>query len=208
MDDRYFELEKIHGQDGARLAAESQSAAIDQIESIASRENIDCDFTRLDGYLFLAPGESRETLERELAAANRAGLVGLEILGRTPFTSFDAGPCLRFPRQAQFHPLKYLAGLASAIERLGGCICCDTGAASIETGTPDKVLTKNGHTVQAGAVVVATNTPINDLLAIHTKQSPYLTYAISAEVPTGFIAKGLYWDTLDRCDRQSHRSFH
>ncbi len=197
LDDRYFEVEKIHGEEGSQLAAESHSAAIDRIESIAKVENIECDFARLDGYLFLAPGESRDTLDQELAAASRAGLAGLEILEQTPFTSFDAGPCLRFRRQAQFHPLKYFAGLASAIERLGGRIYCATGAASIEGGPTPKVTTKSGHTVRAKAVVVATNSPINDLLAIHTKQSPYLTYAICAETPSGLVAKGLYWDTLD-----------
>ncbi len=71
------------------------------------------------------------------------------------------------------------------------------GRLASKDGTPTKVLTKNGRTVQSQAVVVATNTPINDLLAIHTKQAPYLTYAISAEVPTGYIPKGLYWDTLE-----------
>ncbi len=102
LDDRYFELEKIHGEQGTRLAAESHSAAIDRIESIAKREQIDCDFARLDGYLFLAPREPRETLEQELAAASRAGLRGLEILNRTPFTSFDAGPACDFLTRRNF----------------------------------------------------------------------------------------------------------
>src|SRR4051812_30505677 len=44
LDDRYVEIEKAHGRDGARLAAESHQAAIDRIESIASQEDIDCDF--------------------------------------------------------------------------------------------------------------------------------------------------------------------
>jgi glycine/D-amino acid oxidase-like deaminating enzyme len=197
LDDRYFELEKIHGEEGARLAAESHSAAIDKIESVVNLEGMDCDFSRLDGYLFLARGESREMLDRELDAARRAGLKGLEIIERAPLTSFDTGPCLRFPRQAQFHPLKYFAGLASAIERLGGRVCCGTHVSRIEGGSPTKVTTKNGRTVQAQAVVVATNTPINDLLVIHTKQAPYLTYAISAEIPVGSVPKALYWDTLD-----------
>src|SRR5665811_518442 len=50
LDDRYFELEKLHGERGARLAAESHAAAIDQIERIVNEEKIDCDFERLDGY--------------------------------------------------------------------------------------------------------------------------------------------------------------
>ncbi len=31
LDDRYFELEKFHGEEGARLAAQSHTAAIDKI---------------------------------------------------------------------------------------------------------------------------------------------------------------------------------
>ena len=53
------------------------------------------------------------------------------------------------------------------------------------------------HEVRAGAVVVATNSPINDMLAIHTKQAPYMTYVIGARVPTGSVTDALYWDTLD-----------
>ena len=74
LDDRYFEIERLHGERGARLAAESHTAAIDRIESIVARERIECDFIRLDGYLFRAPEHDEEYLDRELAAAHRAGL--------------------------------------------------------------------------------------------------------------------------------------
>ena len=53
------------------------------------------------------------------------------------------------------------------------------------------------HKVTADAVVVATNSPINDLVAIHTKQAPYMTYVIGARVPAGSVTDALYWDTLD-----------
>src|SRR5262245_2410765 len=130
LDDRYFELEKLLGREAARLAADSHSAAIDRIETIVRQERIDCDFTRLDGYLFLAEGDTRETLERELDAAHRAGLRAVELLERAPFTSFDTGPCLRFPNQGQFHPLKYLAHLVEAIHRAGSRIFTGTHADS------------------------------------------------------------------------------
>ncbi len=197
LDDRYFEIERLHGTQGARLAAESHTAAIDRIEAIVREEQIACDFERLDGYLFLPPGETAEVLDRELDAAHRAGLTGVERLPHAPLTSFDTGPCLRFPGQGQFHPLKYLAGLARAIERDGGRIFTGTHAESIEGGTPARVKTTAGPMVTANAVVVATNTPVNDRVAIHTKQAPYLTYVIGALVPRGSVAKGLFWDTLD-----------
>src|SRR5688572_6251558 len=94
MDDRYFELERLHGRIGARLAAESHTAAIARIESIAREEHIDCQFSRVDGYLFLAEGDKVETLDKELDAARGAGLRGVTKLERAPFTSFDTGPCL------------------------------------------------------------------------------------------------------------------
>jgi glycine/D-amino acid oxidase-like deaminating enzyme/nitrite reductase/ring-hydroxylating ferredoxin subunit len=195
MDDRYFELEHLHGREAARLAADSHTAAIGRIESIVAAEGIDCDFERVDGYLFLAEGDKAETLEKEIAAAQRAGL-DVSMAARAPFGSFDTGPCLRFPRQGQFHPLKYLAGIAQAILRDGGRIYTSTHAEHIEGGSPALVYA-NTHVVTADAVVVATNVPVNDRVAIHTKQAPYMTYVIGARVRRGLLPKVLAWDTGD-----------
>jgi glycine/D-amino acid oxidase-like deaminating enzyme/nitrite reductase/ring-hydroxylating ferredoxin subunit len=196
LDDRYFELEKLRGTEGARLAAESHTAAVERIEAIVAKENIDCDFSRLDGFLFLAEGDKEETLDEELAAAHRAGVAAVAKLARAPFTSFDTGPCLRFPNQGQFHVLKYLAGLAGAIQNRGGRIFNSSHAEDIDGGSPARVRC-GAHNVTAGAVVVATNVPINDRLAIHSKQAPYMTYVIGARVPRGSVPKILSWDTGD-----------
>ncbi|HEX8351906.1 MAG TPA: FAD-dependent oxidoreductase, partial [Pyrinomonadaceae bacterium] len=120
LDDRYYELERLHGERGARLAAESHTAAVDQIEEIVEREGIDCDFERLDGYLFVAPGRSTEELGHELRAAHRCGLTEVKYVERVPYEGFDFGAALHFPYQAQFHILKYMDGLARAFTRLGG----------------------------------------------------------------------------------------
>jgi glycine/D-amino acid oxidase-like deaminating enzyme/nitrite reductase/ring-hydroxylating ferredoxin subunit len=196
LDDRYFEVEKLHGREGARLAADSHTAAIDRIETIVKQEHIECDFTRLDGYLFLAEGDKRETLERELEAAHRAGLRAVELIARAPFPSFDTGPCLRFPNQGQFHPVKYLARLAQAIEHEGGRIFTGSHADRVEGGVPG-VVHVGRHVVTGDAIVVATNVPINDRVAIHTKQAPYMTYVIGARVPRGSVPQVLSWDTGD-----------
>src|SRR5581483_6396578 len=57
LDDRYFELEKLRGAEAIRAAADSHRAAIERIDEIVRRESIDCGFSRLDGYLFLAEGD-------------------------------------------------------------------------------------------------------------------------------------------------------
>jgi glycine/D-amino acid oxidase-like deaminating enzyme/nitrite reductase/ring-hydroxylating ferredoxin subunit len=190
LDDRFTELERLHGEEGARLAAQSHQAAITRIETIAHTEQISCDLQRVDGYLFLAPGDEAKLLELELAAARRAGLRA-ELLPRAPLP-FDTGPCLEFPMQAQFHPLKYVAGLARAILARGGLIHTDTRVATIDG---PRIVTQTGLEIVADQVVVATNVPVNDVAVIHTKQAAYRSYVIAAEIPSGSIPPGLFWDT-------------
>jgi nitrite reductase/ring-hydroxylating ferredoxin subunit len=59
------------------------------------------------------------------------------------------------------------------------------------------VKTTDGRTVAAAAIVMATNTPINDRFAIHTKQAPYRTYVVAGRVQRGSVPRALYWDTED-----------
>lgn len=201
IDDSYSEIERLHGQLGAQLAFQSHTAAIDRIEKIVRAEEIVCDFERLDGYLFVPPGESTQVLAEELEAAHRAGFTEVEQVEQAPVSGLTAAPCLRFPEQAQFHVLKYLAALITAIERAGGRLFTGTHVEQIKADEPGDgwatVTVTGGHTVTASAVVVATNSPFNDFVQIHTKQAPYRTFVIGARVARGAVPKALYWDTLD-----------
>lgn len=197
LDDRYMHLERLHGLQGSRLAAESHQAAVDFIEKHVKAEKLDCHFKRLDGYLFCPPGESTDQLKAEREAAHRAGLADVELVDRAPLPNFDTGPALRFPRQGQFHPLLYLAGITAAIERDGGRIFADSHAVDFEGGDSAHIKTKGGHTVHATAIVLATNTPVNDRVTMHTKQAAYRTYVVGLRVAHGSVPLTLYWDTLD-----------
>jgi glycine/D-amino acid oxidase-like deaminating enzyme/nitrite reductase/ring-hydroxylating ferredoxin subunit len=195
IDAGYAEIERMHGARGARIVAESHSAAIDRIEAIVHDRSIACDFKRVDGYLYRGD-QSGKDLDAELDAAHRAGLTGVTMVPRAPVDSFDTGRCLEFPGQAQFHPIKYLAGLVRAITKAGGRVYTNTHADAIQGG-PSAQVTSGTHTVAAGAVVVATNTPVNDLVAIHTKQAPYMTYVVGLRVRRGSVPEALYWDSED-----------
>ncbi len=197
LDRRYSDLVELHGAERARLAASSHVEAIDRIEAIAREESIDCAFARVDGYLFGAPTRPADELDRELEAAHRVGLDSVHIEGHAPLGPFDTGRCLVFPRQAQFHPLRYLDGLARAIVRHGGRIFTSTHAAEIKGGDSAVVTTADGHKITTRSVVVATNTPVNDMVAIHTKQAPYRTYAVGLTIPHGSVPTALFWDTAE-----------
>src|SRR5213080_1480987 len=155
IDNRYIDVEKFLGEECARLTAESHTAAIDCAERIAREHNIDCDFERVDGYLFLPPGGSVTELMDELEAIHRAGLVTVERVDSVPNTNIASGAVLRFPRQAQFHPLEFLNGVARLITDLGGQIFTGTRVVAVEDGDRVKIQTAAGHTVTAGAAVVA-----------------------------------------------------
>src|SRR5881392_3034730 len=150
----------IGGGETSRTTAHLTAALDDRyyrVESIASMEDIDCDFERVEGYLFLGGKETRKDLEKELEATHRAGLNDTQLVDRIPFSFWDSGPALRFPRQATFHPLKYLKGLARAILRDGGKIYTGVHAQKIEDGEPARITTSDGRVISADNVVVCTN---------------------------------------------------
>lgn len=197
LDDRYYNLEKFFGEEGARLAAESHCAAIDYIEKIILEEGINCDFERIDGYLFVPPEDSKDILDKEFISIQKTGREVIKV-ARAPFSSsFDTGPCLLFPRQAQFHILKYLQGLIKAILKYGGKIFSNTHVNHFEEDSSCVISTQSGAKITSQFVIVATCTPINNRFFIHTKQAPYRTYVIAASVPKGSVPKGLYWDTAE-----------
>lgn len=196
-DDYYHAIEHQHGLDVARVVADSFRAGVDRIEAIVREESIDCDFVRLDGWWIAADAHGRDLLARERDAAQRVGFDDVALVDAWPLARTFGGPALRFPRQAQFHVLRYMTGLARAIERRGGRIFGGAHVVWVEDGEPASVRTDTGHTVRARDVVVATNSPINDRVTMHTKQAPYRTYVVGVRVPKGSVPTGLYWDTLE-----------
>ena len=180
LDDRYYNLEKIHGKQGAQKAPESHTAAINLIESIAKEEKIDCEFQRLDGFLFLDPSDKKESLDKELEATHNAGIASTGIIQQSPLPSFDTGPCLRFPNQAQFQPLKYLSRSSGCYnKRSKGEIFTETHVQEINFNDTTTIKTLEGYTINATKIVIATNAPIvNETSKIYDKQEPYRTYVI------------------------------
>lgn len=195
LDDRFVNLRRERGADIAQVAVESHAAAIDWIERVQREEEIDCSFQRLDGYLLLAEGDEEKLLHEELEAAREAG-VAVEKLARAP-AGLPPVPALHFPDQARFDPMAYIAGLAAAIEKRGGRIFSGCHVVDIEDGDMVTIELTGGACIKAGKAVVATATPINDRLALHTKLAPYRTYAVAAPIEAGAIPDMLAWDTSD-----------
>ena len=200
VDDRFTAIARRFGARGARLVAESHAAAIDWIERTIRELSIDCDFERVDGYLFPPPGtrqvrRAQRALERELAAASDAGLA-VRRVEHVPLP-FDPGPALVFAAQAQFHPLKYLYGLARAFVAQGGRLHEGIHVRRIEPGQPLTVEVDGDRVLRARTVVDAANAAITSPVKLVTRLAAYRSYALGFDVPRGMIPHALYWDTAD-----------
>jgi hypothetical protein len=197
IDDFYQCLIKARGRGQARQFYESQAAAVDRVEAICAEAGIDCDFARVDGFFIPAVPEHENLLRRELAAAREVGFADVEWMepGSLPWLKEVA---VRFPRQARFHPLKYLYGLVRALQGMGAKLFDMTPVADVVSRDGlIRAQAQNGAVVTAKKAVVATNTPIHLRVPVHTKQAPYRTYVIAAPVPKGSAPDALIWDTLD-----------
>lgn len=108
----YDKLTRKYGFQNARLYARANEEAISMYEKIVQQRQIDCDFQRLPSYLYST--QDREVLQAEARAAARLGLpASFQESTALPFATVGA---VCFEHQAQFHPLKFLSGIAKDLE--------------------------------------------------------------------------------------------
>lgn len=196
-DDSLSELLSMRGAELAKGFQASHCAAVDRIEALQRELGIDCEFRRLDGILFLDPENDVSVLDDEVTAAKDIG-VAVERDKGLPLRTLGDRPYLRYPGQAAFHPLKYLRGIAKALAD-GGCRIHPSSAVLEVAEKEERVEVRlaSGRVITAGHAVVATNSPIHDLVSLHTKQAPYRSYAMGFELERGVLDDALYWDTED-----------
>jgi hypothetical protein len=198
LDDDYSKLIETRGADCARQLYQSLLASINRIEEIQTVESIDCDFARVDGYWILAAGTPTSRLDEELEGCKKIGVRVFDCHDQTPLHTERLVRSLRFPGQARFHPTKYLAGLVAAIKRKGGRLFAKTCIETVEEKHGEMIVTtEGGKEIRATNVIVASNSPVNVQMPIHTKQAPYRTYAIAAKIQRNGMQDALYWDTHD-----------
>jgi glycine/D-amino acid oxidase-like deaminating enzyme/nitrite reductase/ring-hydroxylating ferredoxin subunit len=199
-DARISELANHFGKESARLVWEGGAAALETIDSIADAEEIDCEFRRVPGFLHTPldhPGSERETLEDDYELARELGFAA-HWLEQVPVVG---GQGIRFANQAQFHPEKYLAGLAKALTAGGWKIF--EHADVTEMGEHGGAVKVSDRYVAFDDLVLATHVPLMGKTGLvsatlfQSKLVPYSTYAIRATLPDSSLPAASFWDTAD-----------
>lgn len=194
LDTGYGLIASLHGKKIARLVADSHCQALLSIEKIVQDEKIDCDFKRVAGYIFSANDDDEAMFTAEEKAAVACGL-DATILESPQITGFMKRPVLKFADQAQYHPMKYLNGLAKAIIQKKGIIFTQTPVLELQPGKVVRFKTAAGNVVTAKNVVIATNAPIFDNTFSFAKQASYRSYVIAGLIPKDSLEHALFWDT-------------
>ena len=200
-DKRLHQLVDHFGRSHAKASWDAGMAAIDEFERIVREEEIECEWSRVPGYLH-APlnggqADERPHLRQDAKLANAFGF-DAAYLDRVPFMHT---PGVRFSDQAKFHPLKFLVALAKKIHGNGSHIFEDSPVTKFDA--EKNRARANGHWINYDRVVLATNSPVlgeSGLLRgmiFQMKLALYSSYVVGAKIPRGSIPVASFWDTND-----------
>ena len=176
----YTELAGRHGPGVAGMYGQANQAAIEHIARVVAEEGIDCDFRRVSNYTYAESDDAVARVRDEAALAGRLGLPSVFTSETTlPFAVRGA---VRFDGQAQLHAVKYLQGLARAVDGGGSHVLEDSRVTSVRDGVPGVVGTGRG-TVRAREVVIATNVPIGDGSLFAERCYLHRSYIVACQAP-------------------------
>ena len=177
----YSNLVSRFGPGIAGLYLEANEQALSRYRQLCA--GIDCDWKDTDNFIYST--NDRQKLETELEALQSLQYPAvLEDKLPLPFATVGA---VKFPRQAQFHPLKFLRAIASQL--------------MIYAHTPVRQLIKNtaitDHgTISAEKIIVATHFPfLNKHGSYFIKLYQQRSYAISLE--NALELDGMYLDAAE-----------
>lgn len=185
----YAQLIKSHGRDGAQAYADANQAAVERVADLVQALAIDCDLERKPAYVFTCSDEQVPVLREEAEAARGLGLPA-ELATDLPLP-FPVKLAMRFADQVQFHPCKYLAGLARHVAGDGCHVFENTRASDVESGDPVRVVTDRG-VVSAGAVVVATHLPVISQGMYFAKAYPHSQPILAAAIDESVEPDGMF----------------
>ncbi|MHC1685918.1 MAG: FAD-dependent oxidoreductase [Clostridiaceae bacterium] len=189
----YSNLIKQMGFKKAKQYADANEGAIDFIEDLVRKFNIDCDFYRLPAYIYTTDEKYISDLKDEADAAKRLGIQASYVENLD--LPLPVKGALRFDNQAQFHPRKYLLKIAENIPGDGSEIYEHSHVVDVTIDNLFTLVTDTGFKVKASKVVLASHFPFFDGLGLYfAKLRPERSYVITAKIknqlPSGTFVDG------------------
>jgi len=181
----YRKLARSLGSDAARTYGAANEAGIARVFDLAEELGIDCDLRRKPNYTYTESDSDLDQVSAEAEVAREVGLPASYV--EELDLPFPVAGAVRFDDQAEFHPVRYLEGIAAALQ---GPLHEGTTATHVRSG---RVCTAAGRTLTAEHVVVATHLPFLDRGLYFARCHPERSYVVAGR--TGAAPAGMYLST-------------
>ena len=185
----YAHLIDDYGEDYAKKYLEANEKAIQNIKQIIKEEQIDCDFSMQKSYVYTTKEDEVLEIQKEVEAVNKLGK-NAKFVDKIDLPIKIKG-AIEFEGQAQFHPRKYMLGLANSIEKQNKIYQYTTVTDVEKNGEKYKVYTDKGS-VEAKYIVMASHFPIINMPGFYfVKMYQSTSYLIAVEVKSQ-LPQGMY----------------
>lgn len=163
----YQKLLKSIGAERAGLYLRLQQQALEQYRTICG--DIDCDFVNKDAYVYSLT--DWKAIEKEISALQTIGYHST--YANTLPLAFDIAGAVRFADQAQFHPLKFIRGIAKELHIHERTL--------VRELAPHRAITQSG-TITAKHIIIASHFPFLNKHGLYfLKLYQHRSYAIALE---------------------------
>lgn len=178
----YHQLLRKFGFEKTQAYLKANQAALKKYRTLC--KNIDCDFEEKDSFVYSV--DKPRMLEKELFALEKIGF-SAKLVKDLPLPFFTSG-AIRFPNQAQFHPLKFLYAIAQNLHIFEHT--------KVLEFLPDGVRTDKGK-IFAEKIIVATHFPIlNKHGSYFLKMFQHRSYVLALENAPNL--QGMYVDENEK----------
>ena len=163
----YQKLLKDIGIEKTRMYLDANQQGIEEYRKLCT--GIYCDFEEKDAYVYSL--SDRSMIENELTALEKIKY-SAKFAANTPLP-FDIAGAVKFPSQAQFHPLKFIAGISKGLNIFENTF--------IRELAPHSAVTKYGR-INADHIIVASHFPfLNKHGMYFLKLYQHRSYAIALD---------------------------
>ena len=185
----YTHLVEDYEEEYAKKYLKANEQAIRNIQQIIDREKIECEFSTQKSYVYTTKQDEVIEIEKEVETVNKLGknakfVTNIEL----PLKIKGA---IEFDGQAQFHPRKYMLGLANAILKQNKIYNYTTVTDVEKDGDNYKIYTDKGN-IKAKYVVLATHFPTINMPGFYfLKMYQSTSYLIAIETNSK-LPQGMY----------------
>ena len=182
----YTVIERKFGEDGAQCYADANEAGIRTIAELASRHGLSCNLERKPAFTYTLDEREVAKIEDEVKLARTLGLPAS--LTRDTGLPFEVLAAMRWDDQAQFHPVKYVKGLAATLPGDG---CHVFEGSRVIDWSPDHIATGQG-VVRARHVLMATHLPLGQVGFFYAENYPHMHPVIMGRAESSRVPDGMY----------------